>query len=167
MIVPPLRSALSGAALACALVACGGPPPSTSSPAPAATVSAEPTTDVTATRSARADVEAAYSAYNTSLLNRDFSAACSALTEAAARKIPAAIEEKGGPKGLTCVQAFEVIYRVPQAAQQLDAASRDIELRGIDVVGDSATITFATADGRTGTATAIREDGRWLIEGNG
>jgi ketosteroid isomerase-like protein len=166
VIIQRAGGALIALVLAAALAGCAATP--TAGAPQAAPATAAPATS-SAPADAEAEIRAVYDKYTKSLLDRDFATACAIMTEDAAATITSAIARNGGPSGLTCVQAFEGIYKVPQAAAQLDEASRAIKIESIDVAGDTATVTYgATVAGNSTTglkATLTRIDGKWRVEG--
>jgi ketosteroid isomerase-like protein len=166
VIVQRAGGALIALALGAALAGCATPTAGVPQASPATAAAPAPTA---APGDAEAEIRAVFDKYTKALLDRDFATACAIMTEDAAAPIASAIARNGGPSGLTCVQAFEAIYRNPQAAAGLDDASRGIRIESIEVTGDTATVTYGGAvagNPVTGIkATLTRIDGTWRVEG--
>ena len=166
MIVQRTGGALIALVLGAALAGCATPTAGIPQAAPATAAAPTPTG---APGDADAEIRAVFGRYTKALLDRDFATACALMTEDAAAPIASALARNGGPSGLTCVQAFEAIYRVPQAAAGLDDATRGIRIDSVEVAGDTATVTYsgaAAGNPVTGLrATLTRIDGKWRVEG--
>ena len=145
------RTAAAGALLAVVLVApltsCSGA--TTDSPAPAAPGASSPEAEA---------VRATFTGYTGALLSRDFTGACAALTDQAAKALVDGINTKGIP-ARTCDQAYAALYTVPEAAQKLDESNRTVQITDVTVNGASATLTYTgTVAGRPVPPQTIRAE---------
>lgn len=124
---------LAGAVVAAAITGCGGAAPA---PPPAATVEGTP----------EDAVRRAYLAYGESLLRRDFTAACGAVTDEAAATLISGAKAAGLPAG-SCEEALGAVYAEPRRTELLDDSLRNIEITGVTVNGDTAVVDYASAAG--------------------
>jgi hypothetical protein len=133
----PLRTTLAVAALAAALAGCG--------------------------QSAEEAVTEAVRSYHTALLARDFSTACSYNTPEATTKLITSLQLQA-INVATCEDAFAAIYAEDGPAAQADGVSRTVQIQGITVNGNQATVRWtAQLDGEQSPSSSAmrRVDGRW------
>ncbi len=134
-----IRTALSAVALAAALAACG--------------------------ESAEAGVEKAFRGYHAALLARDFRTACSYNSPEATAKLLSSLRLQA-IDAASCEDGFAAIYAEDGAAAAADGVGRSVQIQGITVNGDDATVSWvAELDGeqRPATNSMRRTDGRWLL----
>jgi predicted phage gp36 major capsid-like protein len=134
-----IRTALTAVALTAALAACG--------------------------ESAEVGVEKAFRGYHTALLARDFRTACSYNSPEATAKLLSSLRLQS-IDAATCEDAFTAIYAEGGAADAADGVGRSVQIQGITVNGDDASVSWAAQlDGeqRPATTTMHRTEGRWLL----
>ena len=95
-----------------------------------------------------ADVRQVVEGFYTALENRDGKRACAALTEEARRE-PGSIDQSGRP----CEEALVEMFGGPPRPR----------IARVEVDGNEATVQL-TDGGEGGTATLVKEDGRWQLE---
>jgi hypothetical protein len=113
--------------------------------------------------SARAGVEEAFRGYHAALLARDFRTACSYNAPEATAKLLISLRTQA-IEVATCEDAFTAIYAESGGAGQADAVAQTVQIQGITVNGDQATVNWtAQLDGeqRPSASTMRRIDGRW------
>jgi hypothetical protein len=134
-----IRTALTAVALTAALAACG--------------------------ESAEAGVEKAFRGYHSALLARDFRTACSYNSPEATAKLLSSLRLQA-IDAASCEDAFAAIYAEDGPAAAADGVSRSVQIQGITVNGDDATVSWvAELDGeqRPAANSMHRAEGRWLL----
>jgi hypothetical protein len=133
-----MRVALAAAAAVAVLAGCGG---------------------------AEGAVEKAFKGYHSALLARDFAVACSYNAPEATAKLLDSLRSQAIAVS-TCEDAFAAIYAEQGGAAQADGVSRSVQIQGITVQGDRATVNWtAELDGeQRPAASTMRElDGHWAF----
>jgi hypothetical protein len=184
-----LAGALAAVALAVGMAGCGtgaapppGPPAPTSpppvatapatavAPAPSTTASV-PVTPVTSpapgsgSATDRADVETVFRTYLRAVADGDFTTACELNAPETTQRLFDELARRGTP-ATTCEGAIAALYSESGVAQGAPAIADTLEVRGIDVAGDTATVSWSVeVTGRRPVVTnALRRvDGRWRL----
>jgi hypothetical protein len=137
--VTTIRTALTAVALTAALAACG--------------------------ESAEEGVEKAFRGYHAALLARDFRTACSYNSPEATAKLLSSLRLQA-IDAASCEDAFAAIYSEDGAAEAADGVGRSVQIQGITVNGEDATVSWiAQLDGeqRPANSSMHRTEGRWLL----
>jgi len=132
-----MRTAVTAAALAAVLAACG--------------------------ESTEAGVEQAFRGYHAALLARDFRVACTYNTPEATAKLLASLRTQG-IEAAGCEDAFAAIYAEAGGSAAADRVGNTVQVQNIAVNGDDATVNWtAELDGepRPSTSRMHRVDGQW------
>jgi ketosteroid isomerase-like protein len=182
------RAVVAAAAVA-VLAGCGtgaAPPSGPPSPTPAApSVTQPPTTEPTAPSTTtavpvtpvtspapgsgsaadRAAVEAVFRAYLRAVAAGDFTTACGLNAPETTQRLLDELARRGTP-ATTCEDAIAALYSGSAFAQGAPAIADTLEVRGIDVDGDTATVSWSVeVTGRRPVVTnALRRvDGQWRL----
>ena len=126
---------------------------------------AVPPADESAATGPEADVRASFLAYNTALGARDFATACSLNAPETSRQLVEALTSPGIPAN-SCEEAFAAVLAVPGAAESTDEVVRSVQITGVTVDGQAATIDWtAQAQGQPqATSSSLTlVDGKWLL----
>lgn len=147
--------AVGAAALVALLTSCSG---GGDSPADSADSAGSAGSGAPASSPEAGAVRAAFTGYTGALLARDFTGACSALTDQAAQALVADINAKNIP-ARSCDQAYAALYAVPEAAQKLDESNRTVQITDVTVDGATANLTYTgTVAGRPIPQQTIRAE---------
>ncbi|WP_300013599.1 hypothetical protein [Pseudonocardia sp.] len=161
-----IRTLLTAATLVVVLASCGGTAPTTSdgpTSAPTGGPDGVAGTD-------RAAVEAAFTDYNQALADRDFVTACALNAPESVQTLLTGVEQALNQRPADCVEAFEIVYATPGAAELADGTTTSAAIQDIAVTGDTATITWsADVEGERPTVTSDlrRIDGNWRLVDTG
>ncbi len=120
---------------------------------------------------AKAEVRAAFDAYNAALLERDFPGACEHLAPETTAKLQAKVKEAGMSNAPEeCELLLGAIYQStdqdPKRKKLLDEVAKTAKVNDITVAGDTAVIDWtATLQGEKTpvTQSARRIDGEWML----
>jgi hypothetical protein len=171
-----IRNLVTAAVLVAALASCsGGATPagtgSGSTPAaPTGPSAAAPGPAGDAAGGAEAAVETAFTGYNRALADRDFGTACALNAPESVDVLLAGVEQGLGQRPADCVEAFEIIYATPGAAELADATTTSAVIQDVAVSGDTATVTWsAEVQGQRPTVTSDLRliDGDWRLVDTG
>jgi hypothetical protein len=179
-----LAGALAAVALALGTAGCGTgaapppgppaqtPPPPTTALAPAPPTSASvPVTPVTSpapgsgSATDRADVETVFRTYLRAVGDGDFTTACELNAPETTQRLFDELARRGTP-ATTCEGAIAALYSGSGVAQGAPAIADTLEVRGIDIAGDTATVSWSVeVTGRRPVVTnALRRiDGQWRL----
>lgn len=165
-----IRNLVTAAALVTALASCSSAPapadteittpPSATAPGPTTAAAGED----------EAAVEAAFTAYNRALADRDFATACALNAPESVETLLAGVEQGLGQRPADCVEALEIIYATPGAAELADVTTTTTEIQDVTVTGGTATVTWsAEVQGRRPTVTSDlrRIDDGWRLVDTG
>lgn len=110
-------------------------------------------------------MEQVFREYNQALLARDFPKACAYNAPETIEKLLENVRSQN-LAAADCPEAFQKIYATPGAAALLDEVTRTARVRGVNVDGDNATITWSTESSGTTQTVSHRMrkiDGEWKL----
>lgn len=171
-----IRNIVAAAVLVTALASCsGGPAPAgtdaaTGTPPPSGESATAPGSAPGAAGGDAAAVETAFARYNQALADRDFTTACALNAPEPIEALLAGVEEAMGQRPADCVEAFEIVYATPGAAEAADSTTTTSEIQDVTVTGDTATVTWsAEVQGMRQTVTSGLRliDGGWRLVDTG
>jgi hypothetical protein len=145
-------------------------PTTTPSPAPSSTA-AVPVTPVTSAAPGngsagdRAAVETVFRTYLRAVADRDFTTACALNAPETNQRLFDELARRGTPAA-TCEDAIATLYSGSGVAQGAATIADTLEVRGVDVDGDAATVSWSVeVSGRRPVVTnALRRvDGQWRL----
>ena len=149
-------------------------PPSSSTPttAPApSTTAATPVTPVTSpapgsgSAADRADVETVFRTYLRAVAEGDFTTACALNAPETTQRLVDELARRGTPV-TACEDAIAALYSGSSLTQGAPAIADTLEVSGIDVAGDTATVSWSVevAGRRPVVTNALRRvDGQWRL----
>lgn len=117
-----------------------------------------------------AAVEAAFRGHNQALLSRDFATACSFNAPETNQQL---VEQAsaGGGRVSSCEEALKKAYSNPRAVAVFDGVGKGAKVQGVQVHGDTASITWSVQPpGKkpvTNTSQMRRVNGQWRLVPNG
>lgn len=113
----------------------------------------------------KAAVETVFHSYHQALLARDFATACGLNSAEASADLMRHVRAQGG-RADSCEQALTTVYGSPAAAAVADGVSTSAQVRQVQVIGDTATIswTFDNQGNPEPVDTGLRRiDGQWRL----
>jgi SnoaL-like domain len=151
-------------------VPAGTPSPTTPPPVPP-TGPAVPVTPVTSpapgsgSAADRAAVETVFRTYLRAVADGDFTTACALNAPETTQRLLDELAHRGTPAA-TCEDAIAALYSGSAFAQGAPAVAETLEVRGVDVAGDTATVSWSVevAGRRPVVTNALRRvDGQWRL----